>query len=53
MLRKCDFDIAMGNASLDVKLLAGAVTRSTDEDGFAAAVDQRILPHAPDGPGSV
>jgi hypothetical protein len=43
----------MGNASLKVNFLAGAMTHSTDEDGFADAVDELILPRAPNGTGSV
>jgi Cof subfamily protein (haloacid dehalogenase superfamily) len=46
MFRQSGFSIAMGNASPDVKRLAHAVTASNDEDGFAAAVDQLILPRA-------
>jgi Cof subfamily protein (haloacid dehalogenase superfamily) len=38
--------IAMGNASPEVKASAHFVTRSNSEDGFAAAVDQFILPRA-------
>jgi hypothetical protein len=53
MLWKCGFGIAMGNASLKVNFLAGAMTHSTGEDGFADAVDQLILPRAPNGTGSV
>ena len=53
MFRKGGFSIAMGNASPEVKLLADAVTLSNDEDGFAAAVDDLILPRAHTGSGSV
>ncbi|MGO8917034.1 MAG: Cof-type HAD-IIB family hydrolase [Stellaceae bacterium] len=44
MFRKSGFSVAMGNASPEVKRLADAVTLSNDEDGFAAAVEQLILP---------
>jgi Cof subfamily protein (haloacid dehalogenase superfamily) len=53
MFRKGGFSIAMGNASPKVKLLADAVTVSNDEDGFAAAVDELILPRARNGTASV
>jgi Cof subfamily protein (haloacid dehalogenase superfamily) len=46
MFRKSGFSIAMGNASAEVKRLADAVTLSNEEDGFAAAVEQLILPRA-------
>jgi Cof subfamily protein (haloacid dehalogenase superfamily) len=53
MFRKGGFSIAMGNASPEVKALAGAVTLSNDEDGFAAAIDELILPRARSGTGTV
>lgn len=46
MFRNSGFPIAMGNAAADVKRLAAAATLSNDEDGFAAAVDELILPRA-------
>lgn len=46
MFRKSGFSIAMGNASLAVKLSARAETLSTDADGFAIAVERLILPRA-------
>ena len=46
MFQQCQFSIAMGNASAEVKRVASAVTLSNEEDGFAAAVDQVILPRA-------
>lgn len=49
MFRKSGFRIAMGNASPEVKRLADAVTASNDEDGFATAVEELILPHARNG----
>jgi Cof subfamily protein (haloacid dehalogenase superfamily) len=53
MFRKGGFSIAMGNASPEVKRLADAVTLSNDEDGFAAAVDELILPRARAGSGTI
>jgi Cof subfamily protein (haloacid dehalogenase superfamily) len=49
MFRQAGFRIAMGNASPQVKHLADAVTLSNDEEGFAAAVDEVILPRARSG----
>jgi Cof subfamily protein (haloacid dehalogenase superfamily) len=49
MFAKGGFSIAMGNASPEVKRLADAVTLANDEDGFAAAVDEVILPRARSG----
>ena len=46
MFRNSGFSIAMGNASAEVKRAATAVTLSNDEDGFAAAVEQIVLPRA-------
>jgi Cof subfamily protein (haloacid dehalogenase superfamily) len=46
MFRRSGFPIAMGNASDRVKQLAAASTLSNDHDGFAAAVDELILPQA-------
>jgi hypothetical protein len=40
-------------AGAEAKLLAGAATLSSDEDGFAAAVDELILPRARNGTGSM
>ena len=39
--------IAMGNADHEVKARAQFVTASNEEDGFAAAVKQWVLPRAP------
>jgi Cof subfamily protein (haloacid dehalogenase superfamily) len=44
MFRKSGFSIAMGNAPLEVKSTASAVTGTNDADGFAQAVDTIILP---------
>lgn len=49
MFRKSGFSIAMGNASPEVQSLADAVTLSNNADGFAAAVDQLIIPRARNG----
>jgi hypothetical protein len=46
MFRQSGFSIAMGNATPEVKHLANAVTISNEEDGFANAVEQLILPRA-------
>jgi Cof subfamily protein (haloacid dehalogenase superfamily) len=46
MFRKSGFSIAMGNAEREVRKFADAVTRSNDEDGFADAVENLILPRA-------
>jgi Cof subfamily protein (haloacid dehalogenase superfamily) len=46
MFRQSGFSIAMGNASAEVKSAANAVTRSNDEDGFAAAIEELVLPRA-------
>lgn len=46
MFRRSGFSIAMGNASDGVKAEAHEATSSNDEDGFAAAVERFILPHA-------
>jgi Cof subfamily protein (haloacid dehalogenase superfamily) len=46
MFQKSGFSIAMGNASAAVSRFADAVTLSNEEDGFAHAVTQLILPRA-------
>jgi hypothetical protein len=51
MFRQSGFSIAMGNATPEVAGHADAVTLSNDEDGFAAAVEDIILPRARDGSG--
>jgi Cof subfamily protein (haloacid dehalogenase superfamily) len=38
--------IAMGNAIDDVKAMAEFVTRDNEQDGWAAAIDDYVLPHA-------
>jgi Cof subfamily protein (haloacid dehalogenase superfamily) len=44
MFKKSGLSIAMGNASPEVQKAATYVTASNDEDGFAVAVDDFILP---------
>ena len=44
MFRKSGVSIAMGNATSEVRKAATYVTSSNDEEGFAAAVDNFILP---------
>jgi Cof subfamily protein (haloacid dehalogenase superfamily) len=46
MFRNSSFSVAMGNADAAVKRAAHAVTLSNDEDGFAAAIEDIILPRA-------
>ncbi|WP_424140211.1 Cof-type HAD-IIB family hydrolase [Roseomonas chloroacetimidivorans] len=46
MFRESGFSIAMGNASDDVKSQASATTSSSEEEGFARAVRELILPRA-------
>jgi hydroxymethylpyrimidine pyrophosphatase-like HAD family hydrolase len=44
MFRKSGMSIAMGNATPQVQKAATFVTASNDEEGFAAAVDNFVLP---------
>jgi Cof subfamily protein (haloacid dehalogenase superfamily) len=44
MFQKSGVSIAMGNASLEVQRAATSVTASNQEEGFAEAVDNFILP---------
>src|SRR5258705_6197796 len=46
MFERSGLSIAMGNASDEVKRKATCVTTSFDDEGFANAVDQHILPRA-------
>src|SRR5215472_5139598 len=46
MFKKSGLSVAMGNASDEVKGQANFVTTSYEEEGFANAVEQFILPHA-------
>ena len=43
LFRRSGFPIAMGNADEHVRAAAKAVTRTNDEDGFAAAIDAYVL----------
>jgi len=45
MFKKSGLSIAMGNASPDVQKAATCVTASNQEEGFAVAVEDFILPH--------
>ena len=44
MFRKGGFSIAMGNASDEVKGQASAVTAGYDDEGFAKAIEDFLLP---------
>jgi len=44
MLKRVGLAVAMGNAPAEVKAAAGHVTRSNDEDGVAAAIDEIVIP---------
>lgn len=44
MLKRAGLAVAMGNAPDEVKAAAGHVTRSNDDDGVAAAIDEIIIP---------
>ena len=43
MFKRSGFSIAMGNASEEVKAQAGAVTASSNDEGFAKAMEAFIL----------
>jgi hydroxymethylpyrimidine pyrophosphatase-like HAD family hydrolase len=43
MFRRAGFPIATGNATPEVKALAQATSLSSDEDGFAVAMERHIL----------
>ncbi len=47
MFAHSGLSIAMGNASTEVQRAARAVTASNEEEGFARAVEQLVLPRAP------
>src|SRR4030095_1922431 len=49
MFMRSGLSVAMANASEDVKRQATHVTTSHEDDGFANAVDQYILPRAVPG----
>jgi hydroxymethylpyrimidine pyrophosphatase-like HAD family hydrolase len=46
MFARGGLNIAMGNASPDVKKAANAVVASNSEDGFAQAIEQFVLEDA-------
>ena len=46
MFRKSGLSIAVGNASAEVQARADLVTASYDDEGFAKAIEQFILPRA-------
>jgi Cof subfamily protein (haloacid dehalogenase superfamily) len=46
MFIRSGFSVAMGNASAEVKAKANEVTASNDDEGFAKAIEQLVLPRA-------
>ena len=44
MFKRSGFSIAMGNASDEVKAQASAVTAGYDDEGFAKAIENFLLP---------
>ena len=50
MFQRSGLSIAMGNASEEVQRQAACVTASNEDDGFAKAVEQFILPRAAAAP---
>jgi haloacid dehalogenase-like hydrolase len=46
MFQRSGFSIAMGNASEDVQRAATYVTASNEDEGFAKAIEEFILPRA-------
>jgi Cof subfamily protein (haloacid dehalogenase superfamily) len=46
MFVRSGFSVAMGNASAEVKTNAREVTASNDDEGFAKAIEQLVLPRA-------
>ena len=51
MFERSGLSIAMGNASDEVQQQADYVTASHQDEGFAKAIEQFVLPHAVPGPG--
>jgi Cof subfamily protein (haloacid dehalogenase superfamily) len=51
MFRRSGLSVAMGNASTDVQRSATFVTASNEDDGFAKAIEQFVLPRAVTAPG--
>ena len=52
MFQRSGVSIAMGNASADVQRQATHVTASNEDEGFAQAIEQFILPRAVAAPGA-
>ena len=50
MFQRTGLSIAMGNASEEVQQLATWVAASNDDEGFAKAVEEFILPRAAAAP---
>ena len=46
MFVRSGFSVAMGNASAEVKAKASEVTASNEDEGFAKAIEQLVLPRA-------
>ena len=46
MFQRSGLSIAMGNASEEVQRQASCVTASNDDEGFAEAIEEFILPRA-------
>jgi Cof subfamily protein (haloacid dehalogenase superfamily) len=46
MFARSGFSVAMGNASAEVKANANEITTSNDDEGFAKAIKQLVLPRA-------
>jgi hydroxymethylpyrimidine pyrophosphatase-like HAD family hydrolase len=46
MFQRSGFSIAMGNASVEVQRQATRVTASNEDEGFAKAIEEFILPRA-------
>jgi len=51
MFERSGLGIAMGNASDEVKRQATCVTAANEDEGFAKAIEQFILPRAVPAPG--
>jgi hydroxymethylpyrimidine pyrophosphatase-like HAD family hydrolase len=51
MFERSGLSIAMANASDEVQQQADYVTASHQDEGFAKAIEQFVLPHAVPGPG--
>jgi Cof subfamily protein (haloacid dehalogenase superfamily) len=53
MFQRSGLSIAMGNASEQVRRAATVVTASNEDEGFARAIEEYILPRAVAAPGAV